>query len=121
MGQVRWATRNPGRHDELTRLLQRDPHALLVIEHENSIVGTLIVGWDGWRCHVFRLVVHPGFRRRGAARKLAEAAVERAQQLGAARLDASVAPKNESAVQFWEDQGFSLDEDHRWSIGVGAH
>jgi hypothetical protein len=30
-------------------LLQRDPTALFVAEMDGRLVGTLIVGWDGWR------------------------------------------------------------------------
>ena len=109
-------TRTPGGSVELARLLQRDPDSLLVAVIDDRIVGTLIVGWDGWRCHLYRLAVEPDFRRRGVARELAAAALERARQLGAARLDASVDPSNESAVHFWESVGYSIDHDRRWSI-----
>ena len=111
-------TRTPGGSAELALLLQRDPDSLLVAEIEGTVVGTLIVGWDGWRCHLYRLVVEPNSRRLGVARELAAAAMERAQGFGAARLDASVDPDNEPAVLFWESIGYSLDHGRRWSIVV---
>ena len=52
-------TRHAGRFDEATRLLARDSDALLVAESEGNCVGTLIVGWDGWRCHLYRLAAEP--------------------------------------------------------------
>lgn len=109
-------TRHAGRDEEATRLLRHDPEALLIAERDGVLVGTLIVGWDGWRCHIYRLAVEPTMRRTGLARRLARAAVHRAVRLGAARLDAMVDPGNETAVAFWEAMGFDLDVDRRWSL-----
>ncbi|MFZ8477703.1 hypothetical protein ACO1MN_15690, partial [Staphylococcus aureus] len=33
-------------------LLCRDPEAVLVVQSEGRIVGTVIAGWDGWRAHL---------------------------------------------------------------------
>lgn len=113
-------TRHPGRYEELARLLDRDPESLLIAEVNGAVVGTLIVGWDGWRCHLYRLVVESQFRRVGAARQLAAAALQRARALGAVRLDASVDPDNEPAVRFWESIGYAMDHDRRWSLAVDS-
>ena len=34
------------------------------------IVGSVIAGWDGWRCHLYRLAVAPARRREGIGRAL---------------------------------------------------
>lgn len=73
-------------------------------------------GWDGWRCHLYRLAVEPTARRTGIARELALAALDRGARLVAARLDALVDPDNETTVSFWEAMGFDLDADRRWSL-----
>lgn len=109
-------TRHAGRHAEATRLLAHDRGALLVAECDGVLVGTLIVGWDGWRCHLYRLAVDPTLRRTGLARELVRAALDRAVDLGAVRLDAMVDPGNGTAVAFWEALGFELDVDRRWSL-----
>lgn len=111
-------TRRAGRHDEALRLIEHDPGALLVAEQGAQLVGTLIVGWDGWRCHLYRLAVEPAARRSGVARALVEAATARARRVGAARLDAMVDPENDPATSFWASTGFVLDEDRRWSLLV---
>jgi ribosomal protein S18 acetylase RimI-like enzyme len=111
-------TRHHGGIDELTNLVRRDPDALLVAEINGAVVGTIIVGWDGWRCHLYRLVVDLDFRRLGVAQALGAAALDRARDVGAVRLDASVDPENEPAIRFWESQGYSMDHDRRWSIAV---
>ena len=111
-------TRHAGRHHEATILFARDPDALLVATEGGALLGTLIVGWDGWRCHLYRLAVARDARRRGTARLLVDAARARATRLGAGRLDAMVDPDNTDAVAFWESVGFALDRDDRWSLVV---
>ncbi len=44
-------------------LVARDPEALILAEHAGALVGTVIAGFDGWRCHLYRLAVHPERRR----------------------------------------------------------
>jgi ribosomal protein S18 acetylase RimI-like enzyme len=110
-------TRHAGRQREAARLLQRDPGALLVADNDGAIVGSLIVGWDGWRCHMYRLVVEPGLRRRGVGRALVEEAQRRAKKHGAVRMDAMIDADNVEAISFWESLGFELDfHSRRWSL-----
>jgi ribosomal protein S18 acetylase RimI-like enzyme len=56
--------------DALRILLERDPDALLIAEVADEPVGTLIVGWDGWRANLYRLAILPAWRRRSIARRL---------------------------------------------------
>jgi ribosomal protein S18 acetylase RimI-like enzyme len=110
-------TRLAGGAEDARRLLTRDPDALLIAEDDTGrLLGTLIVGWDGWRCHLYRLVAEPEQRRSGVARALVEAARDRALALGATRIDAMVDPDNDAAVGFWAAVGFELDVDRRWSL-----
>jgi len=109
----------PGGRAEATTLLRRDPDALLVAQHDDAVVGTLVVGWDGWRCHLYRLVVEPAWRRRGIASDLVTEATRRARALGAGKLEALIALENAPAVEFWEQQGLVRDDDTgRWMIGL---
>jgi len=98
-------------------LIDFAPDALLVATDDaGSVVGSLIVGWDGWRCHLYRLVVHPSCRRDGVASALLTESRNRARARGAARVDAMVRRENAGAVAFWEANGFTLqDDDGRWS------
>ncbi len=94
------------------RLLERDPRALILAERGGELVGTVIAGFDGWRCHLYRLAVAPERRRQGIATALLAAAEERFVCLGGRRADAMVLVRNERARYAWSAAGYAPEE--RW-------
>ncbi|MEU3297713.1 GNAT family N-acetyltransferase [Streptomyces longwoodensis] len=101
--------------DGVERLLARDPEALVLAESAGELVGTVIAGFDGWRCHLYRLAVHPGHRRRGIGSALLAAAEERFVRLGGRRGDAMVLTRNETAHHAWRAAGYTPQEQwRRW-------
>ncbi|MDQ8706445.1 GNAT family N-acetyltransferase [Streptomyces sp. LHD-70] len=99
----------------VTGLIARDPGALLLAEADGLLVGSVIAGYDGWRCSLYRLAVLPSHRRRGIASALLDTAEERFAALGGRRGDAMVLEANERAQQAWSAAGYRR-EDHwrRW-------
>jgi ribosomal protein S18 acetylase RimI-like enzyme len=89
-------------------LLKRDPEALLVDEVAGEIVGSLIVGWDGWRGSFYRLAVDPRRRRQGRATALVRAGEARLRTLGGHRLNAIVETDEPEAMAFWAAAGYEL-------------
>ena len=53
------ATRPPDTAEAVTALLGRDPDAVILAENDGELIGSVIAGWDGWRCHLYRLAVRP--------------------------------------------------------------
>lgn len=101
----------------LEALLARDPDALLLAVDADSgeLVGTVIAGWDGWRCHVYRLAVHPGRRRTGIGRLLIAAAEDRFRAFGGTRADAMVLDENVPAHHAWRAGGYTRQAEwSRW-------
>jgi ribosomal protein S18 acetylase RimI-like enzyme len=96
-------------------LIERDPDALLLALDGDRIVGTVIAGFDGWRCHLYRLAVASDRRREGIGARLIAAAERRFARFGGRRADAMVLERNTTAHHTWSAAGYER-EDHwrRW-------
>lgn len=94
------------------RLLSRDPDALLLAVAGTDIVGSVIAGWDGWRCHLYRIAVREDWRRRGVGKALVSAAETRFSAQGARRVDAMVLQKNALGHAVWAALGYKPQ--HEW-------
>lgn len=97
------------------RLVERDPDALLLALDGDRIVGTVVAGWDGWRCHLYRLAVDPDRRRQGIGRELVARAEARFTSYGGTRADAMVLDDNELAHGAWAAAGYTRQAEwSRW-------
>lgn len=110
------AHRPPDSTQALETLLASDPEALILAVDGGELVGTVIAGWDGWRCHLYRLAVAPSRRRQGIGRVLIEAAEARFRGLGGSRADAMVLNGNDLAHNAWRSSGYNRQE--QWSRWV---
>jgi ribosomal protein S18 acetylase RimI-like enzyme len=96
-------------------LLSRDPEALILALDGDRIVGSIIAGWDGWRCHLYRLAVAPWRRREGIGGLLIDAAEKRIRAFGGTRIDAMVLDENPAAHAIWAAHGYRRQPDwSRW-------
>jgi ribosomal protein S18 acetylase RimI-like enzyme len=116
-----WATaaedshRPPDSADAVRRLVARDPEALILAVDNDVVVGSVIVGWDGWRCHLYRLAVAPTHRRQGIGRELVARAEARFASYGGTRADAMVLDDNDQAHRVWATAGYAPQPEwSRW-------
>lgn len=96
----------------LRRLIQNTSTVLLVAEYQNTLVGAVVAGWDGWRGNIYRLVVLPTYRRRGIGRLLVREAEYFFSAKGVQRIGGLVARGEPLAVSFWDalaDAGYNRD------------
>lgn len=105
--------------EHVQRLVARDPEALVLAVDGGAIVGSLIAGWDGWRCHLYRLAVAPSHRRHRVASALLAHAETRFVDLGGARADAMVLEDNGNGHGLWQAAGYARQERwRRWTKGL---
>ena len=97
--------RPPDSADAVLRLIDRDPQALILAVDNDVVVGSIIVGWDGWRCHLYRLAVAPSHRRQGIGRELVVWVEVCFASYGGMWADAMVFDDNEPAHWVWSTAG----------------
>jgi ribosomal protein S18 acetylase RimI-like enzyme len=111
------ATTEPSSTDDaasLANLIDHASDALVLAVDGDVIVGTLIVGWDGWRGTMYRLAVAPEQRRRRIASALVGEGERRLTAHGAQRLHLIVAPDQEPARRFWSSAGYDTTDQLRF-------
>jgi ribosomal protein S18 acetylase RimI-like enzyme len=70
-------------------------------------IGGVVMGtYDGRRGWIFRLAVHPAYRRHGLATELVGELERRLQGLGCPRINLLVLPDNEAGLRFWQKLGY---------------
>ena len=95
----------------IARFLQRNPQTCLVAVENQTIIGAILVGFDGRRAYIYHTAVHPNYRRRGIARQLVETVLTVLDELKIHKVALVVFKRNAEGNKFWEKLGFSVRED----------
>ena len=80
----------------------------IVSQGGDRIIGSIIGTFDGWRGNIYRLAVHPEYRRRGIARRLVSEAETYLRGQGAKRVAAVLEKDHPWATGFWDSTEFVL-------------
>jgi len=89
---------------------------LLLVAHlaadpdEHTMVGTVMLGYDGHRGTLGYLAVDPDHQRRGHGGRLLAACEARLIELGCPKLNLLVRTSNAAVVAFYERHGYTVDE-----------
>ena len=83
--------------------------SVLVAEADQRIVGSLIATFDGWRGNMYRIAVHPDYRRRGIGRALVKEGERCLAKQGVKRITALVEEKYPWAIAFWAAAGYEIE------------
>jgi len=95
----------------IERFLNRNPETCFVAEDSGDIVGVIIAGNDGRRGYIYHTAVDPGFRRKGIAKALVNAALKALHYLGINKTALVVFDRNSDGNAFWESMGFTVRGD----------
>jgi ribosomal protein S18 acetylase RimI-like enzyme len=95
--------------EDVNHMIGREHVAFLVAEFEGHLVGSIMASFDGWRGHLYRLVVHPEHRRKRIARQLVMVAERTLSDWGAKRVTALVEKEHARAMAFWAAAGYIQD------------
>jgi ribosomal protein S18 acetylase RimI-like enzyme len=95
---------------DIERKLAHDADDFLVLELSNSLVGSVMVGYDGHRGWVNYLAVDPRHQGEGLGAKLMIEAERRLVLRGCPKVNLQVRAANEEAVGFYQHLGYAVDE-----------
>jgi ribosomal protein S18 acetylase RimI-like enzyme len=96
--------------DDLRRAVAETSARVLLAEVGGRVVGSIIGTFDGWRGNIYRLAVHPDYRRQGIARALVGEVEKELARQGAKRITALVEKDHPRGMSFWEAVGYRVDE-----------
>jgi ribosomal protein S18 acetylase RimI-like enzyme len=108
LGGLTRAWNDPDR--DIDRKVAKDPDNLLVLEVDDRLIGSVMVGYDGHRGWINYLVVHPDHRGTGLGRVLMHEAERRLCALGCPKVNLQVRSSNRSAIDFYRRIGYSVDD-----------
>lgn len=94
---------------DIARKLQAQPTWLLVGVHDNLLIASVMVGYDGHRGWINYLGVDPAFQKQGYGRQIMQEAESRLQTMGCPKINLQVRADNTEAIEFYRSIGFVED------------
>lgn len=96
--------------EDIRKKLGFQPDLFLIALLDGTVVGSVMVGYEGHRGWLNYLAVLPGHQRKGYGKKLVEKAVEELRTLGCLKINVQIRRSNISAVEFYKRLGFKDDD-----------
>ncbi|MEM8955122.1 MAG: GNAT family acetyltransferase [Verrucomicrobiota bacterium] len=81
----------------------------LVAIKDETLVGSVMAGYEGHRGWINYLAVAPAHRNQGIARTLMKAAEESLRAQGCPKINLQIRIHNQQAIEFYKTLGFSID------------
>jgi ribosomal protein S18 acetylase RimI-like enzyme len=105
--------------EDIHRKLGFQPELFFVALLGETVIGSVMVGYEGHRGWLNYMAVLPEHQRRGYRRQLVDKAVDELRKLGCVKVNLQVRRRNASAVAFYEHLGFK--DDDMVSLGKRLH
>ncbi|HQB89101.1 MAG TPA: GNAT family acetyltransferase [Treponemataceae bacterium] len=82
---------------------------LYVALEDDTVIGTVMVGYDGHRGWIYSLAVAPAFRKRGVATELLRHAEQALAAKGCMKINLQILESNEQVKEFYLKNGYSIE------------
>jgi ribosomal protein S18 acetylase RimI-like enzyme len=95
---------------DIERMLKVYPGLFLVGLIDNTIVASVMGGYDGHRGWVYYLGVAPEYQRRGYGRIMMDAVTKKIIDIGCPKINIQVRGDNKQALGFYEKIGYTTED-----------
>ena len=95
---------------DISRKVQLDPEGLLLGWYDNSLIASVMAGYEGHRGWINYLAVDPKYRRKGLGKTMMKAAETYLEQFECPKINLQIRAKNHQVIEFYKSIGF-LQED----------
>ena len=96
------------------KLAVADGLFFVALNHD-TVVGTVMAGYDGHRGWLYSMAVHPDHRQRGIGKQLLAFAEDRLISLGCLKINLQILADNAQVRSFYQANGYAVEE--RISMG----
>lgn len=101
---------------DIQRKMEFQPDLFLVALVRDSVIGSVMIGYEGHRGWINYLAVAPEYQRRGYGKRLIKKSIDELRKLGCLKINLQVRNTNRKAVDFYRHLGFK--EDNVTSLGL---
>ena len=102
-------------HKDIARKLQVQPELFLVGILGNSLIATVMGGYEGHRGWINYLAVHPDFRENGYGQEIMNSVETKIREMGCPKINLQIRRGNDKIAFFYQKLGFT--NDHVVSMG----
>lgn len=95
-------------HKELLKMITRNPQYCFVLEHDNSLIGAVLGGFDGRRGWIHHLAVLPEYQKKGFGKMLLNEVITAFENDKIVKIKLEVLESNKRVLDFYEQQGWDL-------------
>jgi ribosomal protein S18 acetylase RimI-like enzyme len=99
----------------IDKKLEADDGLFLVAVLGNTVIGTIMGGYDGHRGWIYSMAVDPDYRKQGIGSRLLAAAEKRLASRGCVKVNLQILSDNRDVQAFYEANGYSVED--RISMG----
>lgn len=95
---------------DISRKMAEQPELFLIGTLSESVVATVMAGYEGHRGWINYLAVASEHRGRGFGREMMAAAEERLSSVGCPKINLQIRTRNAEVVAFYQALGYRVDE-----------